>query len=42
MVIQQRMEDPRPAAEPAEHRALAHAGSLGQPVHGELVRSLLG
>src|SRR4029077_20128442 len=38
-VVQQRLEDPRPAAEPAEHGALAQAGALGQPVHGQLVRS---
>jgi hypothetical protein len=41
-VVQQRVEDPRPGAEPAEHRSLAQARALGQPVHGQLVRALLG
>jgi hypothetical protein len=36
VVIQQRSEDPRPGAEPAEHRSLAQACAFSQPVHGQL------
>jgi len=42
VVVKQRLEDARPGAEPAEHRPLAQARPFGQPVHGQLVRALLG
>jgi hypothetical protein len=41
-IIQERPEDARPGPEPAEHRPLAQPGPLGQPVHGQLVRAVLG
>jgi hypothetical protein len=40
VVVKQRLEDPGPGAEPAEHRALAQARAFGQPVHGQLARSV--
>src|SRR6185369_16466241 len=42
LIVQQSLEDPGPGAEPAEHRALAQAGALGQAVHGQLAGALLG
>ena len=42
VVVEQRLEDPRPGAEPAEHCSLAQARAFGQPVHGQLARSLPG
>jgi hypothetical protein len=42
VVVEQRGEDARPGAEPAEHRPLAEAGPLGERVHGQLVGAVLG
>lgn len=40
LVVWQDGEDPRPGAEPAEHRCLAQACAFGQPVNGQAARPL--
>src|SRR5215469_6215603 len=42
VVVQQRLEDPSPGAEPAEHRSLAQASAVGQAVHGQRGRPMAG
>jgi hypothetical protein len=41
-LVVQRLEDPRPGAEPAGHGALAQSRPSRQPVHGQPVRALFG